>query len=43
MGGTDNQVHLITADGVEDWPPMAKRDVAARLVERAAGFLNDRA
>ena len=39
MGGTDNDVHLITADGVENWPPMAKRDVAIRLVEKAADFL----
>jgi phosphopantothenoylcysteine decarboxylase/phosphopantothenate--cysteine ligase len=36
MGGDRNTVHLITADGVESWPDMAKADVARRLVERAA-------
>jgi len=36
MGGDRNTVHLITADGVESWPNMAKADVAKKLVERAA-------
>jgi phosphopantothenoylcysteine synthetase/decarboxylase len=27
-------VHLITADGVEDWPETSKTEVARRLVER---------
>ncbi len=36
MGGTDNQVHLVTATGVEDWPLQSKRDVAERLVARIA-------
>ncbi len=39
MGGTDNDVQLITANVVEDWPPMAKSDVADRLVKKAAEFL----
>ena len=30
MGGDDNAVHLITADGVESWPPQSKDDVARR-------------
>ena len=34
MGGKRNQVHLITADGVEDWPEAAKEEVARRLVDR---------
>ena len=34
MGGARNQVHLITADGVEDWPEAAKEDVATHLVAR---------
>ena len=34
MGGTRNQVHLVTPDGVEDWPEADKADVARRLVER---------
>jgi len=36
FGGADNTVHLVTADGVEDWPRMSKPDVAARLAERVA-------
>lgn len=39
MGGTENAVHLVGRDGVEDWPRMAKRDVARRLVERIAAEL----
>ncbi|MEQ1614762.1 MAG: phosphopantothenoylcysteine decarboxylase, partial [Hyphomicrobiaceae bacterium] len=39
MGGDRNTVHLITADGVESWPDLAKADVARRLVERAAGHM----
>ncbi|MEO0499291.1 MAG: bifunctional phosphopantothenoylcysteine decarboxylase/phosphopantothenate--cysteine ligase CoaBC [Pseudomonadota bacterium] len=34
MGGGDNRVHLVTADGVEDWPNLPKEDVAKRLVAR---------
>ena len=29
MGGAHNRVHLVTADGVEDWPEAAKEEVAA--------------
>jgi phosphopantothenoylcysteine decarboxylase/phosphopantothenate--cysteine ligase len=36
MGGTRNRVHLITADGIEDWPEAAKDEVARRLVARIA-------
>ena len=36
MGGPRNQVHLVTAEGVEDWPEAAKEDVAAHLVARIA-------
>jgi phosphopantothenoylcysteine decarboxylase/phosphopantothenate--cysteine ligase len=36
MGGLENEVHLITAAGVEDWPRMAKAAVARRLAERIA-------
>jgi phosphopantothenoylcysteine decarboxylase/phosphopantothenate--cysteine ligase len=39
MGGADNRVHLITRHGVEDWPRLAKTEVAARLVERIAEAL----
>jgi phosphopantothenoylcysteine decarboxylase/phosphopantothenate--cysteine ligase len=34
MGGERNQVHLITRDGVEDWPEMSKDKVARRLIDR---------
>jgi phosphopantothenoylcysteine decarboxylase/phosphopantothenate--cysteine ligase len=34
MGGHRNRVHLITADGVEDWPEMDKDEVARRLIDR---------
>lgn len=36
MGGARNQVHLVTATGVESWPELPKADVAARLALRIA-------
>ncbi len=36
MGGMRNRVHLISADGVEDWPDMTKQDVGTRLAARIA-------
>ena len=36
FGGDSNTIHLVDADGVEDWPVMTKREVAARLAERIA-------
>ena len=39
MGGDRNRVHLVTVSGVEDWPEMAKEDVAERLIARAAQHL----
>ena len=39
MGGTENQVHLLTAAGVEDWPRLSKDDVARRLAVRIAEAL----
>lgn len=36
MGGERNLVHLVTEDRVEDWPELAKEDVADRLMRRAA-------
>jgi phosphopantothenoylcysteine decarboxylase/phosphopantothenate--cysteine ligase len=39
MGGDDNKVHLITADGTEDWEPMPKTEVARRLATRIAQAL----
>ena len=39
MGGEENVVHLITGDGVEDWPRLAKQEVARRLSTRIATAL----
>lgn len=36
MGGAENQVHLVTAQGVETWPRMAKDAVAEKLAARIA-------
>ncbi|GKY90241.1 bifunctional phosphopantothenoylcysteine decarboxylase/phosphopantothenate--cysteine ligase CoaBC [Sinisalibacter aestuarii] len=43
MGGAENAVHLIRADGAEDWPRMGKAEVAAKLAARIAGALGDEA
>ena len=37
--GDDNAVHLVSAEGVESWPRMAKRRVAERLAECIARHL----
>jgi phosphopantothenoylcysteine decarboxylase/phosphopantothenate--cysteine ligase len=34
MGGHRNRVHLVTAEGAEDWPEAAKEEVARQLVAR---------
>lgn len=39
LGGDATHVHLITAQGTEDWPAMAKDEVARRLLARAAEAL----
>ena len=39
FGGDGNTVHLITAEGAEDWPTMSKDEVAQRLMQRAAEHL----
>jgi len=41
MGGADNAVHLVTADGVEDWPKLPKQAVAERLAARIAQALTE--
>ncbi len=40
FGGTRNSVHLISAEGAESWPEMSKEEVARRLAERIAAFLD---
>ena len=39
MGGDENTVHLITADGVESWNKAPKQEVARRLADRIADAL----
>ena len=34
FGGDRNTVHVVAADGVEDWPPLSKDEVAMRLARR---------
>jgi phosphopantothenoylcysteine decarboxylase/phosphopantothenate--cysteine ligase len=36
MGGARNRVHLVTADGIEDWPEDSKEEVARHLIRRVA-------
>ncbi len=42
MGGEANQVHLVTADGVESWERAPKAEVARRLAERIAAEIRGR-
>ena len=39
MGGDRNTVHLVSAQGVESWPPQSKEEVARALVTRIAETL----
>jgi phosphopantothenoylcysteine decarboxylase/phosphopantothenate--cysteine ligase len=36
MGGHRNRIHLVTADGIEDWPEDSKQEVARLLIRRVA-------
>ena len=36
MGGEENAIRLVTESGIEDWPRLAKSEVATRLIERIA-------
>jgi phosphopantothenoylcysteine decarboxylase/phosphopantothenate--cysteine ligase len=36
MGGTHNRIHLVSSEGVEDWPEAAKEDIARHLISRIA-------
>jgi phosphopantothenoylcysteine decarboxylase/phosphopantothenate--cysteine ligase len=42
FGGDENVIHLVSGNGVEDWPSMTKRAVAERLAERIADSLEPR-
>lgn len=39
MGGDRNRIHLITAEGVEEWPETSKEEVARNLIVRIAQAL----
>lgn len=39
FGEADNTVHLVTAEGVEDWPRLSKAQVGERLAARIAAAL----
>lgn len=39
FGGDTNQVHLIMADGIENWPRLTKKEVAERLTDRLVDAL----
>jgi phosphopantothenoylcysteine decarboxylase/phosphopantothenate--cysteine ligase len=39
MGGQRNRVHLVSGDGVDDWPEESKAEVARRLIDRVAKAL----
>ena len=41
FGGATNEVHLVSAAGIEDWPRLDKNLVASRLVERLADLLRE--
>ncbi len=36
MGGSENEIHLISAAGIEPWPRLGKDEVALRLARRIA-------
>lgn len=38
FGGASNTIHLVSAQGVDDWPTMSKEAVAGRLAQRVADF-----
>lgn len=40
FGGDDNTIHLVTRDGVVDWPRMSKQAVAERLAQQIAAFFD---
>jgi phosphopantothenoylcysteine decarboxylase/phosphopantothenate--cysteine ligase len=43
MGGDKNTIHVVSKDGVEDWPELDKRDVGTRLAARIAEALKGKA
>jgi phosphopantothenoylcysteine decarboxylase/phosphopantothenate--cysteine ligase len=43
MGGDKNTIHVVSKDGVEDWPELDKREVGTRLAARIAQALKGKA
>ncbi|MEE2879174.1 MAG: phosphopantothenoylcysteine decarboxylase, partial [Pseudomonadota bacterium] len=41
MGGSDNEIALVSSDAIERWPRMDKTAVARRLAVRISETLND--
>ena len=41
MGGDRNTIQLVTAEGVEAWPPQSKEDAATMLIARMATALTE--
>jgi phosphopantothenoylcysteine decarboxylase/phosphopantothenate--cysteine ligase len=39
MGGSKNEVHLVSKSGVESWPLLDKEEVARRLIATLADLL----
>jgi len=39
FGGAENEVHIVTSSGVENWPRMSKPEVARKLIAQIAGRL----
>ncbi|WP_342359933.1 bifunctional phosphopantothenoylcysteine decarboxylase/phosphopantothenate synthase [Terrarubrum flagellatum] len=39
MGGDANTVHLVSAEGIESWPPLPKDEVAHRLARKIAAII----
>jgi phosphopantothenoylcysteine decarboxylase/phosphopantothenate--cysteine ligase len=42
MGGDSNTIHLVTRDGVENWPPQSKNEVAAALIQRIVAAMDEK-
>ena len=40
MGGDSNTIKLLSGAGVEEWPNLAKDQVAQRLVEKITTFFD---
>ncbi|MEZ6000281.1 bifunctional phosphopantothenoylcysteine decarboxylase/phosphopantothenate--cysteine ligase CoaBC [Hyphomonas sp.] len=40
MGGTENEIALVTRDGIDRWPRMGKDEVARRLAQKIAEALD---